>query len=55
MADFDYIIVGSGINALVAAAMLGKKGKKSSFWNATTASAVACIRTKSLRRALPTT
>lgn len=28
MADFDYIIVGSGINALVAAAMLGKKGKK---------------------------
>jgi phytoene dehydrogenase-like protein len=28
MADFDYIIVGSGINALVAAAMLGKKGKR---------------------------
>ena len=28
MADFDYIIVGSGINALVAAAMLGKKGRK---------------------------
>ncbi len=28
MAEFDYIIVGSGINALVAAAMLGKKNKK---------------------------
>jgi phytoene dehydrogenase-like protein len=28
MADFDFIIVGSGINALVAAAMLGKKGRK---------------------------
>lgn len=28
MSDHDYIIVGSGINALVAAAMLGKKGKK---------------------------
>ena len=28
MADADYIIVGSGINALVAAAMLGKKGNK---------------------------
>ncbi|HWU64812.1 MAG TPA: NAD(P)/FAD-dependent oxidoreductase, partial [Ensifer sp.] len=28
MSDPDYIIVGSGINALVAAAMLGKKGKK---------------------------
>lgn len=27
-ADIDYIIVGSGINALVAAAMLGKKGRK---------------------------
>ena len=25
MADADYIIVGSGINGLVAAAMLGKK------------------------------
>ncbi|WP_158818035.1 NAD(P)/FAD-dependent oxidoreductase [Methylocapsa sp. S129] len=25
---FDYVIVGSGINALVAAALLGKKGKK---------------------------
>lgn len=28
MADADYIIVGSGINALVAAALLGKKGRK---------------------------
>ena len=28
MGNFDYIIVGSGINALVAAAMLGKKGKR---------------------------
>lgn len=28
MSDFDYIIVGSGINALVAAALLGKKGRK---------------------------
>ena len=28
MGDHDYIIVGSGINALVAAAMLGKKGHK---------------------------
>lgn len=28
MSDADYIIVGSGINALVAAAMLGKKGNK---------------------------
>lgn len=28
MADADYIIVGSGINALVAAAMLGRKGHK---------------------------
>lgn len=28
MADADYIIVGSGINALVAAAMLGKKGNR---------------------------
>jgi len=28
MSDYDYIIVGSGINALVAAAMLGKKGKR---------------------------
>lgn len=28
MADPDYIIVGSGINALVAAALLGKKGRK---------------------------
>lgn len=28
MASYDYIIVGSGINALVAAALLGKKGKK---------------------------
>lgn len=25
---YDYVIVGSGINALVAAAMLGKKGAK---------------------------
>ncbi|AVA22680.1 MULTISPECIES: NAD(P)/FAD-dependent oxidoreductase [unclassified Rhizobium] len=28
MSDHDYIIVGSGINALVAAAILGKKGRK---------------------------
>src|SRR5689334_127806 len=28
MATYDYIIVGSGINALVAAALLGKKGKR---------------------------
>jgi phytoene dehydrogenase-like protein len=28
MATYDYIIVGSGINALVAAALLGKKGRK---------------------------
>lgn len=28
MADFDHIIVGSGINALVAAAMLSRKGKR---------------------------
>ncbi|WFR94428.1 phytoene desaturase family protein [Rhizobium tumorigenes] len=28
MSSHDYIIVGSGINALVAAAMLGKKGRK---------------------------
>lgn len=28
MAEFDYIIIGSGINALVAASMLGKKGRK---------------------------
>jgi phytoene dehydrogenase-like protein len=28
MAEADYIIVGSGINALVAAALLGKKGRK---------------------------
>ncbi|EPE94044.1 phytoene desaturase family protein [Rhizobium grahamii] len=28
MAEYDYIIVGSGINALVAAAMLAKKGRK---------------------------
>jgi phytoene dehydrogenase-like protein len=27
-ADFDYVIVGSGINSLVAAAMLGRKGHK---------------------------
>ena len=26
MADADYVIVGSGINALVAAALLGRKG-----------------------------
>jgi len=44
MADFDYIIVGSGINALVAAAMLGKKGKKVLFSNAATASVAACAR-----------
>ena len=28
MAGADYVIVGSGINGLVAAAMLGKKGRK---------------------------
>ncbi|MBC7285084.1 NAD(P)/FAD-dependent oxidoreductase [Hoeflea sp.] len=28
MADFDHILVGSGINALVAAAMLSRKGKR---------------------------
>ena len=28
MADADYVIVGSGINALVAAALLGRKGHK---------------------------
>ncbi|MBP1849638.1 phytoene desaturase family protein [Rhizobium halophytocola] len=28
MADFDHIIIGSGINALVAAALLGRKGKR---------------------------
>ena len=28
MAGADYIIVGSGINALVAAALLGRKGRK---------------------------
>ncbi len=28
MADADYVIVGSGINALVAAALLGRKGRK---------------------------
>src|SRR6478736_4063845 len=28
MSTYDYVIVGSGINALVAAALLGKKGKK---------------------------
>src|SRR5579872_5006557 len=27
MADYDYVLVGGGINALVAAAMLGKKGR----------------------------
>src|SRR6185437_1114271 len=27
MADFDYVLVGGGLNALVAAAMLGKKGR----------------------------
>ena len=28
MADTDYIVVGSGINALVAASLLGRKGHK---------------------------
>jgi len=28
MAAADYVIVGSGINALVAAALLGRKGRK---------------------------
>ena len=28
MSTYDYILVGSGINSLVAAAMLGKKGRK---------------------------
>ncbi|MBL0372820.1 NAD(P)/FAD-dependent oxidoreductase [Rhizobium sp. KVB221] len=28
MASYDYIIIGSGINALVAASLLGKKGRK---------------------------
>lgn len=28
MASYDYIIIGSGINALVAAALLGRKGRK---------------------------
>ena len=28
MSEYDYVIVGGGINALVAAAMLGKKGRK---------------------------
>ena len=28
MSDPDYVIVGSGINALVAAAILGRKGKR---------------------------
>ena len=28
MASVDYVIVGGGINGLVAAAMLGKKGRK---------------------------
>src|SRR5258707_1278071 len=27
MSDYDYVFVGGGINALVAAAMLGKKGR----------------------------
>jgi phytoene dehydrogenase-like protein len=28
MSDADYIVVGNGINALVAAAMLGRKSRK---------------------------
>ncbi len=47
MADADYIIVGSGINALVAAALLGRKGRKVTLLerNATIG---GCLRTEEI-------
>ncbi len=47
MSDPDYIIVGSGINALVAAAMLGKKARRFSFWSAM-AQIGGCLRTEEI-------
>ena len=42
---YDYVIVGSGINALVAAAMLGKKGAKVLVLERN-ASVGGCLRTR---------
>lgn len=47
MADADYIVVGSGINALVAAAMLGRKGRKVLLLERNDA-AGGCIRTEEI-------
>ena len=51
MSDYDYIIVGSGINALIAAAVLGKKGARSSCSSATPSSAAVCAPRRSRRPA----
>ena len=32
MADYDYVLVGGSLNALVAAAMLGKKPQRTTRW-----------------------
>ncbi|MGI6247683.1 MAG: phytoene desaturase family protein [Pseudochelatococcus sp.] len=47
MADADYIIVGSGINALVAAALLGRKGNKVLVLERE-ATAGGCLRTEAV-------
>ncbi|MFD2249982.1 phytoene dehydrogenase-like protein [Pseudochelatococcus lubricantis] len=47
MADADYIIVGGGINALVAAAMLGKKGNRVLVLERE-AAAGGCLRTEAI-------
>ncbi len=54
MADPDYIIVGSGINALVAAALLGKKGKRVLLLERNDASAAACAPKRSPFQAFAT-
>jgi len=51
MADADYVFVGSGINALVAAALLGRKGRKVCVLERNDRIG-GCIRTEEMTRAL---
>jgi phytoene dehydrogenase-like protein len=49
MPDCDYLIVGAGINGLVAASIPGKKGRKVIVLELTTESGAACTARKSRR------
>ena len=46
MSEYDYVFVGGGINALVAAAMLGKKGRNGRSCSSATTAIGGCLRTE---------